>query len=116
LVPWDHANYGLDDSWVRAFPYEQKSSPGGRVELEVVMTNHSTGPRQAACRGLLHPATPGQPTPWRSAQVAAKSEQRIPLSLVVPPDAAPGRHVLTIDLRYGPWDLPQFTEAIVVVA
>ena len=116
LVPWDHANYGLDDSWVRCYPYEQRSAPGARVDLEVVLTNHSARPQQAACRGLLHPAASARPTEWRSAGIAAKSEQRIPLSLAVPSHAAPGRHVLSIDVRYGSWDLPQFTEAIVVVA
>jgi len=25
LVPWDHANYGLDESWVRCFPYTQQA-------------------------------------------------------------------------------------------
>jgi len=33
----------------------------------------------------------------------------------VPRDAKPGRHVVPVDLRYGPWELPQFSEAIVVV-
>jgi hypothetical protein len=88
---------------------------GARVDLRVVVTNHSAGPQQAACRGLLHPATSGRPTEWRRAEIAAKSEQEIRLSLAVPGDAAPGRHVLSIDVRFGPWDLPQFTEAIVMV-
>jgi glyoxylase-like metal-dependent hydrolase (beta-lactamase superfamily II) len=115
LVPWDHANYALDDSWVRCHPYEQTAAPGARVDLGVVVTNHSAGPQQAACRGLLHPVTSGRPTEWRRAEIAAKSEQEVRLSLIVPRDTAPGRHVLSIDVCYGPWDLPQFTEAIVVV-
>ena len=81
----------------------------------MVLTNHSAGPQQAACRGLLHPPTSAGPTEWRLAEIPAKSEQEVRLSLVVPRDAAPGRHVLSLDVRYGPWDLPQFTEAIVVV-
>ena len=105
----------MDDSWVRCHPYEQTATPGARVDLRVVVTNHSTAPQQAACRGLLHPATSGRPTEWRRDEIAAKSEKEIRLSLAVPDDAAPGRHVLSIDVRYGPWDLPQFTEAIVVI-
>jgi hypothetical protein len=115
LVPWDHANYALDDSWVRCHPYEQTVAPGACVDLGVVVTNHSAGPQRVACRGLLHPAVSRRPTEWRRAEIAAKSEQEVRLSLAVPRDDAPGRHVLSIDLRYGPWDLPQFTEAIVVV-
>ena len=52
LVPWDHANYGMDESWVRCFPYEQTAEPGGNVACDVVVTNHSSEPREAACRAV----------------------------------------------------------------
>ena len=29
LFPWDHANYGMDEHWVRCYPYEQEVAPGG---------------------------------------------------------------------------------------
>ena len=30
LLPWEHANYGTDESWVRCFPYTQRAKAGQR--------------------------------------------------------------------------------------
>ena len=35
------ANYGMDEPWVRCFPYEQRAKAGNNATLEVVITNHS---------------------------------------------------------------------------
>ena len=47
LFPWDHPNYGMDEAWVRSFPYEQHVKPGETVQLDVVFTNHSNEAREA---------------------------------------------------------------------
>ena len=115
LVPWDHANYALDESWVRCYPYAQQAKPGEQLRLKVVITNHSTDPRAAACRAVLPQALGGRPTPWAEAEVPAKMERDLPLVLRIPPGAPGGRHVVPVDVRYGRWHLPQFAEAIVDV-
>jgi len=125
LVPWDHANYGMDEPWVRCHPYEQTAKPGGEVAFRLVVTNHSAQARTAQCRAVLPRAWggnavrtgPDNAADWTSAEVAAKSESegKIQLSFRVPPNAPSGRYVIPVDLRYGDWTLPQFTEAIVVV-
>ncbi len=115
LVPWDHANYGLDASWVRCYPYTQKAKPDEHARVQTVITNHSTGLRTAACRAVLPRAWGGAATDWSKAEVPAKTEKAVPLSLPVPGDAQPGRYVVAIDVRFGDWDLPQFAEAIVTV-
>jgi len=117
LVPWDHANYGMDEPWVRCFPYEQKASPGDRVELRVVVTNHSTEPRSAACRPALPRAWNAATgdAEWSRVEIAPKSEGEVRVAFDVPRRVEPGRYVVPVDLRYGPWDLPQFQEAIVVI-
>ena len=115
LVPWDHANYGMDEPWVRCHPYEQKAAPGGRAELSVVVTNHSAEARPASCRAVLPRAWGGKATEWTEAEIAAKTEGELRLSLAVPGDVKPGRYVVPVDLRYGRWELPQFSEAVVVV-
>jgi glyoxylase-like metal-dependent hydrolase (beta-lactamase superfamily II) len=114
LVPWDHANYGMDEPWVRCFPYEQSAEPGKTVECEVVVTNHSSETREAACRAVV-PRGWTAPSEWTKIEVPAKTEGTLRLSLRVAPDAPPGRRVIPVDVRYGPWTLPQYTEAIVVV-
>jgi glyoxylase-like metal-dependent hydrolase (beta-lactamase superfamily II) len=41
LFPWDDPNYGIDEQWAVFYPYGANLSPGGTVELELRITNHS---------------------------------------------------------------------------
>jgi len=116
LLPWDHPNYGLDPSWVRPHPYSQQAKPGARVRLEVVVTNHSDGPRPAACRIMPPRCFRAGPGPWIQGSVPAKTEKALPVSLAIPSHLQPGRYIVPIDIRYGPWELPRFTEAVIDVA
>ena len=113
LVPWDHANYGLDASWIRCFPYTQKVKAGAELRSEVVITNHSTIPQTAACRIVLPKAFRSENTKWIETEISSKTEGSLPFSLNVPKDMPPGRYVIPIDVKYGPWTLPQFAETIV---
>ncbi len=115
LFPWDHANYGMDESWIRTFPYEQEVQPCDAVRLEVVVTNHSPDARQAAARVLLPSSWQQPPTDWQTVPAPAKQETPIVLRIQVPANVKPGRYVLPVDIRYAAWLLPQFSEAIVVV-
>ena len=129
IVPWDHANYGMDEPWVRCHPYEQDVKAGDSAEIRVVVTNHSHEERPAACRIVLprawgkpseadtRPAgsAPADESEWQKAIVLPKTEQEIMLKFRIPPGIPPGRHVVCVDLQYGTWSLPQFTEAIVAV-
>ena len=116
LLAWDNPNYGMDDSWVRADPYEQEAAGGGEAAVELVVTNHSAGARGAVCRAVLPRSwkTAGA-APHASATIAAKQEGRLALRLPIPAGVAPGRYVTAFDVEYGDRRLPQFTEAIVVV-
>jgi len=121
LVPWNHANYGMDEPWIRTFPYEQRAKPGDAASLRVVVTNHSDGPRDVACRAVLPGAwssaadSPGNATDWGRTSIPAKSEAHVALRLSIPEGVRPGRYVIPIDVQYGGRTLPQWTEAIVVV-
>ena len=83
------------------------------MRLDVVITNHSTKPRVAACRAVLPKAFGSGATPWVEAELPAKAEKPLQVVLHVRPDARPGRYVVPIDVKYGSWHLPQFAEAIV---
>ncbi|MCS7239076.1 MAG: MBL fold metallo-hydrolase [Thermoguttaceae bacterium] len=115
LMPWDHPNFGMDESWVRAFPYEQKIKPGQQAVLEVVITNHAAEPRDAAVRAILPSAWGTGPTDWSRSSVPAKTEKGLPLRIAVPASVRPGRYVLPIDVHFGSWDLPQFAEMVIQV-
>jgi glyoxylase-like metal-dependent hydrolase (beta-lactamase superfamily II) len=129
LVPWDHANYGMDEPWVRCHPYEQKVTEEKEVVLTVIVTNHSAQSRIAACRPVFPRCWDGNaPRPsaegasaavgqaWTTISILPKTEGRLRLTFRVPRGTKPGRYVVPIDLRYGKWSLPQFAEAIVTVA
>ncbi len=115
LVPWEHANYATDESWVRCFPYWQQGQAGQRMTLDVVVTNHANESQATACRAVLPSAWGGSATDWTSAAVPAKAEHALRLAIDVPAGTTPGRYVLPIDVRHGRWDLPQFAEAVVDV-
>ncbi len=115
LFAWDHPNYGMDEPWVRCYPYEQKGKPGAVAALGVVVTNHSAVSRTMGCRAVLPRAWRRGDDGWTTANVAAKRDGSVVLKVLVPADAAAGRYVIPIDVLYDEWDLPQFTEAIVVV-
>jgi len=115
LFPWDHANYGMDEPWVRCHPYEQQVRPGTTAAIEVVATNHSAAPRVLACRAIPPRAWRAGPTDWSRVEAAPKREGRARLALPIPANLPPGRYVVPIDVKYAQHDLPQFTEAIMVV-
>jgi glyoxylase-like metal-dependent hydrolase (beta-lactamase superfamily II) len=115
LVPWDHANYATDASWVRPYPYLQKAGPGDEIRLEVVITNHSATPQTSACRAVLPKAVANRATEWVEASLPAKAETPLAISFRLPASVRPGRYVIPIDVKHGPWDLPQFAEAIIDV-
>ena len=115
LVPWEHANYGLDASWVRCDPYTQPARRGGQVEWGVVVTNHSSEAREARCRAVLPRSLGGGTTAWAGGRVPAKEEKSLGLVLSLPASAPAGRHVIAVDVEFGPWHLPQFAEALIEV-
>ena len=41
LFPWDDPNYGVDEEWVRFDPWRVEAKSGDRIELKVIVQNHS---------------------------------------------------------------------------
>lgn len=115
LVPWDHANFGTDPLWVRTDPYRQSARPGDTVHAQVVITNHAAQPVRASCRAVLPTTLGGGATDWVEQDLPAKAERAGRLSFSVPASAAPGRHVVPVDVRYHDRSLPRFSELLVDV-
>ncbi|MHB8969858.1 MAG: MBL fold metallo-hydrolase [Pirellulaceae bacterium] len=115
LVPWEHANFGLDPSWVRADPYRQSAAPGDTVEVNVVITNHSPRPASYACRAVLPATLDGKTTDWLTQEIAPKSERASVLTFSLPAHAPSGRYVIPLDIRSPDTHLPRFSECIVDV-
>lgn len=115
LFPWDHSNFGMDGSWVRCHPFQQSATPGARLSFQVFVTNHACQSRKAQCRTIFDRGPVSLAGQWTAAEIPAKTEQPIPLSFTVPHDLAPGRHVVSIDIRWDKWNLPRFAELVLVV-
>lgn len=114
LFPWDSPNYGMDEFWVKCYPYEQDANLGNKVEIRVDITNHSSKDKKATCRPVL-------PKSWnidiepKSAIIPSKSEGHINFSLIVPKDIQPKLYVIPFDLTYDGLSLGQFREALLFV-
>jgi len=115
LFPWDHANYGMDEHWVRPYPYEQDVAPGETVNLRVDFTNHSSQAKTASCRPVL-PESWGVHTPERSVTIPPKRDGHITFSIPIPPHVADEskRLPIPVEVTYDGRPLGQFREAIFV--
>ena len=111
LFPWDNPNFGLDPSWVRAYPYRQSILPGRQVTVEARIYNHSDSAQMASVE-LRTPAgwTVNRTDPIR---IPPLSEGKIQLPAVAPLHPAQRREVLGLAVTFGPWKLGEAAEAIV---
>jgi glyoxylase-like metal-dependent hydrolase (beta-lactamase superfamily II) len=114
VVP-ERIDEALDPRFAVLRPYRSASAPGGRVELELRVTN--LGPEPARLETVLD-APPGWTAdrPSASATVARGTEAVLPFALSVPPDAASGRYVVTADVTFAERRWGQLAEALVDVA
>jgi glyoxylase-like metal-dependent hydrolase (beta-lactamase superfamily II) len=111
LFPWSDPNFGLDPSWVRAYPYRQFILPGQRVTVEARVYNHGVSSCPASAE--LH-APPG----WRiekavPVSIPAYTEGKIRLAAIAPKHPPRRREVLGLAVRFGDRDLGEISEAIV---
>jgi glyoxylase-like metal-dependent hydrolase (beta-lactamase superfamily II) len=116
LFPWEHANYGMDEHWVRCYPYEQDVAPGKTANLRVDFTNHSEQERRAICR----PITPNSwdvHIPEGEAIIPPKSDGHVSFPIPIPhlDNRTPGRIVIPVEVTYDGCRLGQFREAIFVL-
>ncbi len=135
LFPWDHANYGMDEHWVRCNPYEQEITPGETAQLRVEITNHSGEPRTATAQPIL-PASWGMEIAPAETTILPRAAGGFGFSIPIPvgvgnviqgmdlvysqtkspnPYTASGRVVIPVDITYNGHPLGQFREAIFVL-
>jgi glyoxylase-like metal-dependent hydrolase (beta-lactamase superfamily II) len=111
LFPWDDPNFGVDEQWARFYPYTIEVAAGGRVELKVILRNHSSSQQEFR-------VTPHVAAGWKAAQgplrvsVGPLKEGSVSIPVTV---GASGLKIVTADVAFGPWDLREWTEAMVMV-
>ena len=114
LFPWDHPNYGMDEHWVRPYPYEQDVSPSETATLHLTLTNHSSQARIASCCPIL-PQSWRMEIPEQVVTIPSKQEGHITFSIPIPTHAnGVPRTVIPLKVTYDGQPLGQFREAIFV--
>ncbi|MHB0875000.1 MAG: MBL fold metallo-hydrolase [Anaerolineae bacterium] len=127
LLPWAHPDFGTDEWWVRAYPYEQEATPGGLIAVDVQFTNHGAEETSASVEPVLpegwrweHGAGGGSLVAPAQTDGLADAWCRLPdvavrLWLRLPADARPGRYTVPFRVTWGGRYLGQVRHAIVVV-
>ena len=116
ILPWEHPNFGTDVSWARAYPYEQGAFRGGAVTFEARFTNHAPKPSTATVEPVL-------PNGWSwerkastpKAIIAPGADGAARITVLVPPDAAPGLHVIPFRVTWNGRYLGQIRHTLVNV-
>jgi len=114
LLPWDDPNYGIDERWVRFYPYGQKAGAGETIELKLVVRNHSAVGHRVEAEVNL-------PRGWRARRerisfaVEAGREGEGLFELTIPADCPPSTAVVTADVSYAGRRLAAWPEALVIV-
>ena len=112
LFPHDDVNFGTDPNWIRAYPYRQRVLPGGHVEIEARLMNHSKTSKQA--RVVLNLPDGWAATRARGeAVIRARSEGSIRLQATAPSRPISRREVIGLSATFGGKPLGEFAEAIV---
>jgi len=111
LFPWDDPNYGVDEQWARFYPYRSSVKANDKVELKVIILNHSPKLREYVIK-------PHLPEGWRAADTEYKlkvggretAEVAIPITV-----GGAGIGVITADIVNAKWEAKEWLEAIIDV-
>ena len=111
LLAWDDPNFGLDPAWARCYPYRQTALPGGPVDVEARVYNHSPQTKTAS---LSLRVPPGWESPAKAEiTIPPRSEGRFRFRTAVPQAPRRRRHVLGLAVTFDGKRLGEFAEAIV---
>ena len=101
----------MDEEWARFYPYTAEVAAGGHLELKVILRNHSASQQEFR-------VTPHVPAGWKAPRgplhvsVGPRQERSLSIPLTA---VASGLRIVTADVAFGPWDLREWTEAMVTV-
>ena len=109
IVPWENANFGMDEQWARLYPYGQEVQAGQPFELWAVVFNHAGTEKEFRI-------TPHAPKGWQAEPVTLKVAplQEGRAAMRVTP-ATTGLTVVTADVEMGDRMLKEWVEALVDV-
>ncbi|MFH1718414.1 MAG: MBL fold metallo-hydrolase [Planctomycetota bacterium] len=114
LFPWEEPNYGIDERWIRFYPYGSKTRPGQTIQLSAKIFNHADVPRMFTV-ALNMPAGFDAASASVSATIPPQTERQVDFSILAGAAVSPGTYIITADVKWGQWQLPRWTEAIIEI-
>ena len=113
LFPWDDPNFGVDEQWARFYPYRSEAKAGERMELKVIVLNHSPVQREFVVTAHVPEGWSAGPGPFKIT-AASRSTREIVIPVTVGGKPG-GPAVITADVSFGQWELREWMEALVDV-
>ena len=111
LFPWDQPDYGIDEQWARIHPYAQEVKAGEWVNLTVKILNHSPAANTVTV-SLNAPEGFEIEPPTASVQADPGQEVAMRFRVRTASPSPDSVHVVTANVRMGPWDLRQWCEGL----
>ncbi len=113
LFPWDDPNFGVDEQWARFYPYRSEAKIGERIELKVIVLNHSPVQREFVVNPHVPEGWSAGRGPFKIA-AAPRSTGEVMIPVTVGPKVALPV-VITADVSFDRWELREWMEALVDV-
>jgi hypothetical protein len=117
LLPWEEPDFGIDQHWVRTYPYEQDAMAGSVCGFEVQFTNHSLEARVAEVTDAMLPKGWSLDTEGRrmTGTIPGREDGGIRVYLGIPASCPPGKHVVPVNITWNGQALGPIRHAIVNV-
>jgi hypothetical protein len=114
LFPWDEANYGIDERWIRFYPYGQKAKASQTIKISLKVLNHSNGSREFSASLNLPAGFVAKPSN-ASVAVPSQTEEQIDFDILIGSSVEPGTYILTADVQLNQLNIQRWTEAMIEV-
>ena len=115
LFPWDDINYGMDEQWVRVYPYGIKASAGQTVDFAVRIFNHSDVSKTFVLE-LNEPNGFSVEPNKASLVIEPRTEGERTFKMSVSKQVLPGVFLLTVNIKFDSWDLREWSEALIEIS
>jgi hypothetical protein len=114
LLPWEDANFGLDEYWIHTYPYSQQSEAGKDLTISLCIYNHANKDRAVTAEFVLPGGWNSDPAQARW-KIPAGEEVKVPFKIHTRQNCPPGRYVLPVRITFNGQNLGSFRESIVEI-
>ena len=124
LIPLPSPDFGMDENFIRPYPYEQKRNRGGCAVIAMELTNHDARPAEVQVEPVLPPGwntegyfavTVPPLTDGTAFGFEIRPDASVPMEIRIPGDEVPGLYVIPVRILWNGRYLGQIAAAIVEV-